>query len=86
MSEVYGLGSQLRDFLRELLYAPESRKSLTDPVVDDQPGPDLWVDQVGQPQAQDLAGSAQVDPELVVAGLFLPPLVVGPPPVRRRRR
>src|SRR6266487_942889 len=48
-----------------------------DRVVDDQPGPDLLVDQVGQPGAQDPAWSAEVGLELVVRGLLLPALVVG---------
>src|SRR5258708_5167475 len=48
-----------------------------DGVVDGEPGPDLLVDQVGQAGAQNLAGSAEVGLELVVAGLMLPPLKVG---------
>ena len=42
-----------------------------DRVVDQQPCPDLLVDQVGQLRAKDLARPAQVGLELVVAGLFL---------------
>src|SRR6185312_9917686 len=46
-------------------------------MVDQEPGPDLLIRQLGQARAQDLSRPAQVGLELVVAGLFLPALVVG---------
>jgi hypothetical protein len=39
--------------------------------MDQQPGPDLLMDQLGQPRAQDLPRAAEVGLELVVAGLLL---------------
>src|SRR5690242_6251165 len=53
------------------------RGQRADRVMDDQVGPDLLMHQVGQPRAQHPTGAAQVGLELVVAGLVLPPLVVG---------
>src|SRR3954453_8279198 len=53
------------------------RGQRTDRVVDDQVGPDLLMPQVGQPRAQHPAWAPQMGLELVVAGLVLPPLVVG---------
>ena len=47
-----------------------------DRVADDQAGPYFLVGQVRQAGAQDPSGAAQVALELVVPGLFLPPLVV----------
>src|SRR5438105_15680135 len=41
-------------------------------IVDQQPRPDLLVDQLGKLRAQDLPWPAQMGLELVVAGLFLP--------------
>jgi hypothetical protein len=48
-----------------------------DRVVHDEVGPDLLVDQVGQPGAQHPPGAAEVGFQLIVGGLFLPTLVVG---------
>jgi hypothetical protein len=39
--------------------------------MDQQPGPDLLVDQFGQLRARDLSRSAEMGFELVVSGLFL---------------
>ncbi len=56
-----------------------------DRVVDQQPGPDLLMDQSRQAGAQDLAGPAQMSLELVIAGS--PPNVRDKPqPARRRGR
>src|SRR4029450_6788969 len=52
------------------------RGQRADRVVDDQVGPDLLMDKVGQPRAQPPPGSAQVGLELVVRGFLLPALMV----------
>src|SRR5689334_4495607 len=51
------------------------RGQRTDRVVHDQVGPDLLVNEVGQPRAQHPARAAQMGLELVVRGLLLPALM-----------
>jgi Winged helix-turn helix len=46
-------------------------------VVHGQPGPDLLANQVQQPRAQDPAGAAQMDLELIVRGFLFPTIMVG---------
>ena len=53
------------------------RDERADRVVDDQVGPDLLVNQLGQPGAEDLPGAAEVGFELVVTGFLFPSFVVG---------
>src|SRR5689334_19678633 len=49
----------------------------TDRMMDDQVGPDLLINEVGQPRAQHPTRPAQVGFQLVVRGFLLPPLMVG---------